>query len=809
MKSLHVMWSIAQRMLLAVFLLLFARSALADVGDRVEVSGGQATLFAAPSAAASPLMTLTAGEKMVEMERQGGWVFVSLKRTGDQGWVRASLIRLASAGLAAGKVKPTRAKSRRKARSSKRHGKVMLKAVPEPVINAPEAPFATHRVSLQDLGFHKGTLFEGAGTVHQTTFFFPAPLDSRVTNGSLRLLFRASPGLLKLANIRVSVNGLSYKQMQLPQDGGMHEMDVLLPPSVFQGKLVKVVVNAFMPVSDDRCFDDRLSNIYLHIMPQSSLSISYKPLEQSIRDAWRLLPQKVTISLSDGQLSKEQFASTLALMALLADKGKEVKLVRLPTIGDIVVAPKAALAGLVQARGLKTDKNKSMHGTLDHPDNLMLVRFANRSAIVLTDPYDVEPMYLLDDNWKILAAGDHYRVYKPDDLRAHDLLGTEGKADYYSLPLSTLGMNTVVKYLSREVSWQTLISPYSLPLGTQPDFLNLNIVAPVRLQKQPAYEMYVFLNDVLVKSARLADTGLKQHFTVNLPSEYQKQFNNIRVVVKHDIYEGNCKGLMPTNFVQLMPDSALVVKTGTVDNPAKFSDLSRYFQPGFDTYLNTSYLSDPDRVLHLMAQLAADFPLMIDQSRLHFIASSDVLNPDGPFVAVGHFGMDSSIDAPVRFDKGHVKILTPTGKSYFDVNNLSKVTVAEIVKTKTAYGLWVMPANNAKPYVTNHLKLAEDNVAFIDSHGVIKTMNSAEPTLAHVYYPDTENWFDVLGKYKFWLMVALWFLLTMVVVYLYRMSKANKVAREQDDATYRAEAFDMQKGANDRDGSLDHLDERR
>ncbi|WP_018294716.1 cellulose biosynthesis cyclic di-GMP-binding regulatory protein BcsB [Mariprofundus ferrooxydans] len=805
MRSYHEMINIVRRVLLPIFLLLFSQVALADIGDRLEVLENNAILYAGPSSTASHLASLNAGEQMVEMERQGGWVFVSLKRSGNQGWILSRQVRKAPAHIiaAATKAKPAAAaKTTGKAASSKRKGKMVVKKVPEPIVTNPDTPFATRNVSLDDLGFRKGIMFEGATVSHATTFFFPAPLDSRITNGALRLLFRASPDLNKFANFRVSINDIPYKQLELPHDSGMHELDLLLPSSAFHGKLVKVTISAILPVSDDRCFDDRLSNVFLHIMPESSLSISYQPLERSIRDAWRLLPHKVTISLSQGALSKDQFASTLAVMALLADKGKEVNLVRLPTVGDIVIAPKSALAGLA------TDVSGSAP---EQTDNLMMAHFANRSAIVVTDPYDVQPMYLLDDNWKILAAGDHYRVYRPDSLRAHGgPMGLEGDAGFYSLPLSTLGMNTDVKYLTREVSWRTMVSPFALPMGTQPDFLNLEVVAPVRWKDDPNYELYVFLNDVLVKSARLAGNGVKQHFTVNLPSEYQKQFNDIRVVIQHDIEEGGCHGVMPSDYVQIMPDSALVVKKESTVSPAKFSDLSRYFLSGFDTYMESSYLDHPEQVLHLMARLASDFPLVIDHSRLHFVSSSEVVNPDGPFVAVGHFPMGESIEAPVRFDKGHVQIQTPKGQTYFDLSNLTKVTVAEIVKAPSAFGMWITPADNAELPVTNRLDLAEDNVAFIDSQGVIKTMNSAEPSLAQVYYPDVEDWFDVLGKYKFWLMVALWFLLTMVVVYLYRMSRSNKIAREADDSFYQSEEEKMRaSAAADMGDSLDHLDEHR
>jgi len=145
--------------------------------------------------------------------------------------------------------------------------------------------------------------------------------------------------------------------------------------------------------------------------------------------------------------------------------------------------------------------------------------------------------------------------------------------------------------------------------------------------------------------------------------------------------------------------------------------------------------------------------------------------------------------------------------------------VAEIAKSFDSYGLWINPSDSVEgPPMIERIELAEDDVAFIDANGVIKTMDSSEPSLAQVYYPDVENWFDVLGKYRFWLLVLMWFLLSMVVVYLYRMSRANKIAREEDDALYQNEdarmqgdhAADMHENHTIHPGdSLDHLDEKR
>ena len=762
---------------------LIAPEAGADIGDRLEVSEAKATLYAGPSVTSSQLVRVTVGAQMVEMERQGAWVFVSMKSSGAQGWMKSSVVRKAGR-----KVQKSKAQVRKKLNKA-----VKNKTIPRSVSNValerqvpePDSPFTARVLSLKDIGLTKGILFEGANGVHSQTFYFPAPLDSLIAHGTFRLLFRTSPNLLPLANVRVAINDIPYKQINLPADGAMHGLDVRLPSSAFKGSLVKVTIAAILPVSDNRCFDGRLSDIFLHVFPESSLSVSYQSVEKSIRDAWRMLPQDVTISLSSGRLSKGQFASTLALMALLVDDGKTVKITRLPEVGDIVIAPRVSLESLATGEALGS--------SLNDESNLVLGNFFNRSAIVLLDPYDVQPMYLLDDTWKMLGAAENYRVFRPDSLHSHvEMLGTEGDSGFFSIPLAKLGMDINTRALTTEVNWHTVISPFALPMGTQPELLNLNIVAPVRWEDDPTYELYVFLNDILVKSARLENHGMKQHFTINLPTEYQRQFNDIRIVVQHDIVEGNCEGVMPYDYVQVTPDSALVVKTGSIDTPKVFSDLAKYFLPGFDTYVEDSYLDKPEQILHLMARLAADFPLIIDHTRLHFMNTGDVLEPEGPFVAVGHFTISDDIEAPVRFDRGRVKITAPNGDSYFDVDQLSKVTIAQIAKSVMAYGLWIAPSDAEDLSNIERLELSEDDVAFIDSYGVVKTLDSSEPTLAQVYYPDVEDWFDVLGKYKFWLMVLLWFLLTLVVVYLYRMSRMNKLAREEDDAMYQADENMMQ-----------------
>jgi hypothetical protein len=265
---------------------------------------------------------------------------------------------------------------------------------------------------------------------------------------------------------------------------------------------------------------------------------------------------------------------------------------------------------------------------------------------------------------------------------------------------------------------------------------------------------------------------------VPLPEHYQQQYNNLRFVVQHDIESGDCRGVMPNDFVQITPDTTVIVKV-TDSEPTKFSGLAQYFSSGFDTVIAEKYLSDPLNALHLISRVSADLPLLIDYSRIQFVKESETLNPGGPFVAFGNFNLDN-LDAPVRMDQGKVEIRDKDGQSFFSVNVLPKITIAQIAKASSSYGLLVIPSDLIQHDFNEKLRLIEGDVAFIDTHGVLLHVNSSQPTLAEVYYPDTKDWFAVLGAYRFWLLGLLWFLLSLAIVYLFRLSRRQQPGDDHD-----------------------------
>ncbi len=729
--------------------------AMAKIGDGLQISSAKTTLYAGPSTDAAAVMTLTKRMKLIEMERQSNWVLVTVRPSGVQGWILKRHLHAAK-----------RAKHRhhRLARSAKK---------------ALSALGPVQSISLDDMGFHKGHTFRGSQAGHAQSFFFETPMDSKVRGGAFRLNYRASSMLHRLSNLSVFVNDIPLTQLRVKADNQAHEEMVILPSSVFRGGMVKITIEAGTLVHKNRCLDVRSGGGFLHILPNTSLDITYSSINRSIRDAWRMLPHKVVVSLPAGKLDEGQFAAAMSVMELLSNAGREVAITRLPELGDIVVATKANVVSVLNARGLKKRgfvKLQTGDVFRTPNDNLNLIRSGRHVAIAVSEPYDVQPLYLVDKRWALLSAGRHYDVNKPDRFYSLRSLPKDSKSNFYSMPLAQL--DTAPHYISRETVWSTTLSPRDLPSGTRLDMLNLNIIAPVRWDADPTYELYVFLNEVLVSSKRLENDGMKHNYSIPLPSGYQQQYNNLRFVVQHDIQSGDCFGILPTDFVQITPDTSLIVKA--VDSvPGKFSSLAQYFSSGFDTYISDKYLRKPENVLYLISRMSSDLPMNMDYSKLHFLKEGTALDPKGPFLAVGNFNLDN-LNVPVRMDKGPVEIRDKSGKSFFSVNVLPKITIAQIANAASSYGLVVMPSDLVHHKFDHKLRLVDGDVAFIDNHGVLLNIDSKQPTLAEVYYPDTQDWFAVLGQYRFWILAVLWFLLSLAIVYVYRLSRGQRAGQDHD-----------------------------
>ncbi len=565
-------------------------------------------------------------------------------------------------------------------------------------------------------------------------------------------------------------------------DGVVHQVSVLLPPSLFRKRgLVKVSIKSNLLESSDRCVDAREGSAFIHVLPESSLYLSYDPGIHSVRDFWRMLPQNVTISLPSGTLTPEIFKAAWSMMSMLEKSGKTTKLVHFPELGHITIASKTMLHDQIKtnlvSKGKVADFAKIHYPGLNKDANISLVSYKNHHLLAINEPFDTSPFYLLNDQWNTLAAGQHYRLFPLayTSYLSKMRLPEASVGQQYSIPVEKIGINTKVQKMFRSTSWSTTVGPYDLPPDSYMSQLKLNVISPISDKRDRDYELYVYINNILLRSMRMKNTGTMQSFDIQLPKDYQIQFNQLSIVAEHDIEQGDCRGLSPTDPFQILPSSKVILSKQS-SAPNNFFDLTYYFANGFDTYIEKDYLKDADSLLHLMTRVSVDYPLLADMNRVRFVDGGSTLTPSRPFWAIGDFDL-SNITAPMRFDNGRVNVVDNANNTIMDIDQLAKVTTMQIARSGDVSGLLIHPDHQHNFAFPEALHLQRDDIAFLDNNGIILSLDSSKQTQIRVFYPDISTWFDVFDAYRFWFFALGWFLLSFAILYLFRQMKRHRAAR--------------------------------
>lgn len=619
--------------------------------------------------------------------------------------------------------------------------------------------------SLADLGHKSGFQFEGVQPSHEQTVYFPVPRDSVANGGVLRVHYRFSPLLHKHSNLRVYINDTPRNAIQFGSTPNQ-VLEIPLTKADLNTKdgLVKVQFKIAMLFTDDRCLDERINGGYVHILPETALTMSVSQGIASLRGVWQMLPKKVTVSLPQGAVTQDVFAAAWSLNNLLMREGKTVSFVRLPEIGDITVAP------LAEVRSALEKAYPNQQTDIEVPGgkfNAAIIKVPGKRVIGFTEPFDVTPFYMVTPQWVNLGLDAKYHVAPVQGNKV-------GPDERYKLALSTLGLDTGTRYVSRQAEWNMVFSPERLPAGYMPERLEIDVTATPATTEHPAM-FYVYLNNVLQKAVRLENDGQTHQISVSLPKEALTRHNAIRLVAQREDLQGDCHGDAIHYPMQVMPQSSLIIVRNKAADPKQFVDLGPYFAEGFDIYLPKSYLQQPENVLNMLTRLSIDQSLAVDYKRITFFDQATTLKPTKPFLVLDRATLETAY-APVRFDKGRVQVVDGKGATLLDVDQLPGLAVAQIVKSGSVFGLWVAPGQAGAKLAQNNFQFERDDLSFVDAGGVVLSVDSHDPSGAKVYYPGYRGWMQVLSEYRFWLLVLAWVLLTVVVIYLFRRTRQHKNA---------------------------------
>ncbi len=630
-------------------------------------------------------------------------------------------------------------------------------------------------LQLRDIGHENGIIFEGAETTHEIKLDFPLPSDTIMEDANIRLKYRVSPLLNDLANLQLSVDNYPLEQVRLGSKGVDQILIADIPKRFLRNGSIRLTVRAALPITEDRCLDSRVNGSNLHIDSESTFTMHYSGKIGSLRDAWTLMPHKVLLSIPDREFNTAEFNAAWELLDNLKRQGKDVEVVKFPEIGHIVVAKHAELEQLLQQELVKLEHKESNSYFLSEEiktSNMALVNSPVRSLIAILDPQQTGAFQLMNNPWRKLGVNGQYRSFSVDYADNLSGLGSiPAVENALKLKLSDLGADTSTRYVRSNIKWNLILDPFRIPAGTRPNRLFLNIMAPPPSDKPP-FELYVYLNDIMIHATRLVDGQNRQEISIPLPDNYQEPYNRIQIQLHNIDPQGDCRADLAAFPVQILPDSSLIVERDQ-SLPKYFSELPVYFANNFDIYLPADYLEAPHNALPYVSALTSRLPVPFKTRIAKFSETGELISPERPFIAIGDLKLDS-LETPVRFDQGEVQIVDRNKNPLFKVEELPDVTIAQLVSSKQQKGLWLRSTNKEGFPDIQKLFLNHDDVAFADHSGLLFTMNSQQPTLATTYYPEARDWLALLGKYRFWLFVIGWLALTLIVVYLFRRARQHR-----------------------------------
>jgi hypothetical protein len=616
-------------------------------------------------------------------------------------------------------------------------------------LTTPSTP-GSFNLTLADIGHRQGHFFEGAYGMHSKDFFFPLPRGATLRQGSLRVHFRASPLLNAASSLRFAINGKPSRLLSLENREQATFIDIPLDQEAMQRDALQLTVKAVLSDGENRCFDERrLALHFVQILPQTAVTIALDPAT-NLAAAWTSLPTQVQVGVPQTN-SPSVTAALLQTAVWLHGMGRQVSFTASTQTADVMVGSEAELSRRYPGalpQGLDKD------GTLALTHDI-----AGKPLILVTDrllasPLASQPLHLA---W--LLRGDQYR---------HGQAVSPAKnREVVDLIAAGLGET---QYVSRNIEWSIDLAAPLTPANKRLQRLVVNIVSAPQ-PKEGQQLLQVFLNGILQEVRPLERDGKPHTLRFDLETSSQRAgINNLRIAVQRTDVQGDCQGVLSAFPVQLLPGTRIDLIDADI-KPASFNDLRAHFANGVDIYLTPDSQANLLRELQMAASVFANLGLNVTEDRVHFLKVGEAFKPLHPFVLIGR-GVALE-KAGVHLERGRVKVLDGNNQPLLDLDRLPGVGLAQLVSQSGELGLSLLTPVGGPLPASEKLHLDRDNVAFITEQGVALTLDSREPAISKIAYPDYSDWLDWFAQHRFWIIALGWMLIGATMVGLYRKIRAH------------------------------------
>lgn len=611
--------------------------------------------------------------------------------------------------------------------------------------------------SMYELGFKNGHAFEGLSSSHEFSVYFPVVFDVGVDSGVLKVRYKTSSLANTISNMRIEINDHAAANIHLPMEPVVDGIDIPVSKADIGIGHIKVTFKASILPGDNRCYDERALSLYfLQILPQTRLELNGIDTEaNTLRGVWSVLPKTVKIGVPEN-ITSSTMKVIMQTAAELSHAGKILEFVRLPHDADVVIAEREALAKLSA-----TMPEATAIGAQGESNLVLIHRNKTRRSIGVTDAASTGDLAMLTPGWRRVAIGHDYKDTTPSNTE---------QLNSATMQLKQFGVDDHVRYISRTTEWGLFAGLPTVPGNMRLKALNLKVVVPPADRKESRVLVFVYLNGVLQEVKPLDDSGKPQILTFSLPSYSQWIGRNyIKIVAQRSAPKGKCEDVVASFPIQLLADSYLEFENLEVE-PRIFNDLHAYFAKGFDLYVSPDELKNEQ--LGLLATVLSNQKYDLSKIRFIVLDEKTPFNPDRPFMIFGQPPLLLD-EMPIRFDRGQIQVINDKNRVLLSVDNLTGVTMAQLVKHRGFSGLWLAPSMDSNLDIKEYF-LEQGDVSFADSNGEMLNIVTKQMNRASIVYPKYETFLSKMGHYRFWIIAIGWMLLALILVAVYRKVRTHE-----------------------------------
>jgi len=413
-------------------------------------------------------------------------------------------------------------------------------------------------ISLKDIGYQKDIVLYGITPAQ--TLFFPVPRGGiDFQNSYFELHMSVSTILSDYSNIKISVNDVPVYTafirnvstnpiIKIPLN------EVKLEDLMMSEKpLLKIEVGGYLDITDDRCRDLATQGLWMVIKQKSKLVLNYsEQLKNTIADFFTDKFERILI-LTPKRMNPNLAGSIMWINTRLLDLIKsenityssfeEIDPSKIQNYSHVIAIGKTdELMSLPVPFSIERGEiSNQAKQTFTPDDGVLFVRlFGGTKVLYVTGDNDksvqkssaaiVNPKQFV----KLLSNFSLVRYIEPFKIKS--FVGNK-----YKLTLDELGFERIQTKGIGSLRITMFISELELAkyIGSV-DFYLYSKYTPVKQTFQNGF-INVYLNDVLVESKRLDQTGTINGLMVSLPKYLFKKMNTFEIEFSYFPDEGECR----------------------------------------------------------------------------------------------------------------------------------------------------------------------------------------------------------------------------------------------------------------------------